>query len=219
LFILGAFGLAGMPLSGVALGHDLMSDAAASLHYGWTRWVFIAAECITAAAVLRAAGHIFFGWGPHDVHTGAKNEEKPETRQGNKKTPATMFIPAAVLLISGLLVGLAPRLQPAVVRAADAFENSAAYSAHVLNGSVFPNLPAPFEIPPAHTITAIMTVLGAIAIAIIHLSHAGIRQIGAKFAVPLKVMHRVHNGNVVDYVVFLTMGMAIFGLICAYLVR
>jgi multicomponent Na+:H+ antiporter subunit D len=218
LFIIGAFGLAGLPGSGIAAGHDLISHAGTTFGFSWVRWLFIFAEGITAAAVLRAAGHIFFGWGPHDDNTAAKSEEKPETTQGSESTPATMFVPAVVLLIAGMLLALIPRLQPSSWAAATAFENSAAYASRVLNGLPFPNLPAPPSVAPAETMTALLTVLGAIAVAFVHLSSGRIRQISAKLALPLRVLHQLHSGNVIDYVVFLTIGMAAFGLICSYFV-
>lgn len=218
LFIIGAFGLAGMPVSGVAVGHDLITSAAQNFGYSWVRWVFILAEGVTAAAVLRSAGHIFFGWGPQE-QTDSKNEEKPETPRASNETPATMFIPALVLLIAGILVGLVPNIEPATSRAGWMLQNSAAYAARVLNGSPFPAAPILSPIPPAQTLIALLTVFGAIAVAVIDLTSVRVREIAAALSLPLRLLHRVHSGNVIDYVVFLTIGMAAFGLICSYFVR
>jgi hypothetical protein len=200
------------------MGHDLISDSAARLGYYWIRWLFIFAEGVTAAAVLRAAGHIFFGWGPHADSTAGKTEEKPETKGGRRRTPATMFIPAVVLLSGGMLLAFVPQFQPSTLRAAGTFDNSSGYGSHVLEGLAFPKTRVPLSNAPAETVTALLTVLGAIAVAILDLSSTRVRQISARLAVPLKVVHRIHSGNVIDYVIFLTIGMAAFGLICSYFV-
>jgi hypothetical protein len=129
-----------------------------------------------------------------------------------------MFIPALALLILGMTLGLVHSLQPSTLSAATAFENSAAYASRVLNGLLFPNSPPGLSVAPAETATALLTVLGAIVVAIVDLSSARVREISARLAVPLKVLQQIHSGNVIDYVVFLTIGMAAFGLICSYFV-
>jgi NADH:ubiquinone oxidoreductase subunit 5 (subunit L)/multisubunit Na+/H+ antiporter MnhA subunit len=120
-----------------------------NLGYSWVRWCFVFAEVITAAAVLRGAGYIFFGWGPQERREESNNKEKPETEQGNDRVPTTMFVPALLLVIAGSLLGLAPGLRPAVLRHAAMFQNSAAYAARVLDGGSFPDAPASFPLPPA----------------------------------------------------------------------
>ena len=122
VFFAGALGLAALPFSGLAMGHDLVSAAAESAGYGWTKWIFVFAGAVTAAAVLRACGHIFFGWGPvEERDTQPKQEEKPETHAGHDRTPATMFVPAAVFVTAGLLLGFAPSLKTVTVEAAQSF--------------------------------------------------------------------------------------------------
>lgn len=218
LFILGAFGLAGLPISGLAVGHDLMVNAAEQLGFSWVRWFFMFAEVITAAAVLRAAGHIFFGWGPHEEREEPGKEEKPETKGGENQIPVTMFVPGLLLLIGGLLLGSVPGLQQAFLNTADTFQNSSAYAAHVLDGLPYPPAPASLPDAPPENTTAWVLVFAAVGIATIHLTSARSRELSARLASPLKVLHSLHSGNVIDYVVFLTVGMAAFGLICSYLV-
>ncbi len=219
VFIAGALGLAGLPFSGLALGHDLMNAAAGSAGYGWVRWVFVFAGAVTAAAVLRVAGHIFLEWGPVEQRDSApKHEEKPETQAGHDHTPATMFLPAAALVMGGLLLGFVPELPAVVIGAAHRFENSSAYAAHVLDGAPMPSS-VPGQAVAPEMLTALLGVLAAIAIASIHLASARTRDIAKKLALPLRPLHRIHSGHVGDYVVFLTLGMACFGLLCAYCVR
>lgn len=219
LFVLGAIGLAGAPFSGVALGHDLVSRAAAQAGYGWIKWMFVIAEAITAAAVLRATARIFLGWGPREEDSEApKHEEKPETEEGHERIPATMFVPALLMVLAGLSLSLIPALQQPVLAAATRFENSTAYTAHVLSGVPFPASPSGAPAPPEYGI-AVLTVAAAFAIAAVHLSSGKTRNVVSKLAAPLRLLHRIHSGHVGDYIVFLTFGMACFGLICAYCVQ
>ncbi len=218
VFFAGALGLAGLPFSGLAAGHDLISHGANNAGYGWIRWVFVFASALTAAAVLRIGGHIFLGWGPVDSGGSApKHEEKTETQSGHQSTPATMFLPAACLLVGGLLLGLIPAFTPSAIEAAERFQNRSAYAAHVLDGWPMAAVTAARPVP-AETGTALLSVFAAIAIAVANLQSKRTRSISEKLMRPLRIVHRIHSGHVGDYVVFLTLGMACFGLLCAYCV-
>jgi multicomponent Na+:H+ antiporter subunit D len=219
VFISGGVALAGLPFSGLAAGDDLMHVSATDAGFGWIRWISLFAGAVTSAAVLRAGAGIFFGWGSAlDRGSAPKQEEKPETKQGHDHTPVTMFIPAAVLVTAGILLGLVPHLKPAASTAATQFENANAYAAHVLD-----NQPAPVPVPapsvPGEISTGLLAVLAAMAIAATHLFSPRIRSVFSVLAKPLRLLHQVHSGHVGDYVAFLTFGMACYGLLCAYCFR
>ncbi|HEX4227474.1 MAG TPA: complex I subunit 5 family protein [Bryobacteraceae bacterium] len=216
VFFAGAVGLTGFPFSGLAAGHDLMSASAKSAGFDWLRWIFIFADGVTAAAALRAGGRIFFGWGPVEREENApKHEEKPETEGRHQYTPATMFIPACVLVVGGLLVGFVPDLKQAAIAAATQFENSRAYAASVLDSQYLRTVaPAAPEAP--EMLPGLLALLGAIVIALVHLFSARGRQLSSALWKPLRLLHRLHSGHVGDYVAFLTFGMACFALLCVY---
>jgi multicomponent Na+:H+ antiporter subunit D len=218
LFV-GALALAGFPGSGLATGDDLIGLSAKNIGLDWTRWVFVFAEALTAAAVLRSCGCVFFGWGPAESQGDPpEQEEKPETKRGHEHTPASMFVPGAVLLIMGLLVGLVPGLKSATVKACEQFENSNAYAAHVLDSQPMPQLRRA-EPMPSHPFERLIPVLAAMAIAAMALFAPRGYEITAWLAKPLHVLHRLHSGHIGDYIAFLTFGLACFGLICAYCFR
>lgn len=219
VFFLGALGLSGTPFSGLVGGHDLIRASANGVGYGWVQWVFVFAGVVTGAAVLRAGARIFLGWGPLEPRDDqARQQEKPETQAGHDQTPATMFAPAAVLVTGGLLLGLVPSLQPAMIRAARQFEDSRAYAAHVLKSAPMPVFPSGRQ-APVEMLPILLSELAALGIAGAHLASARARKITATLAAPLKLLHRLHSGHVGDYVVFLTLGMAGFALLCVYCVR
>ncbi len=219
VFFAGGMGLAGFPFSGLATGHDLITMSAANAGFTWLRWIFLFAEAVTAAAVFRAGGHIFFGWGPVETHDSApKHEEKPETEQQHQRTPAAMFLPAAVLVVMGLLLGFTPNLKPLVIQAATRFENAQAYAAHVLDSqNVQPA--APVANVSSEAASGFLTVIAAMLIAGVHLFSPRGRRFSAALTKPLRLLHRVHSGHPGDYVAFLTFGMACFGLLFAYCFR
>jgi multicomponent Na+:H+ antiporter subunit D len=219
LFLLGALALAGIPTSGLGVGHDLMNDSAKAAGLVWVRWIFIFGGALTSAAVLRAGGRVFFGWGKEE-NPGAppRHEEKPDTREGHEHTPATMFVPAAVLMLAALSLAFIPNLESSALAAAARFQDSAAYAAHVLESRPFSSLPA----ATPHALQwsdALIAVIAAILIAMLDLFSSTSRRVGLLLTRPLRLLHRIHSGHIGDYIAFLTFGIAFFGLLCAYCFR
>lgn len=219
VWMAGAAGLAGPPFSGLAAGDGLMDAAAHGTALAWVRWIAMFAAVVTSAAALRAGGRIFFGWGSRgDRGSAPKHEEKPETQRGHQRTPASMFLPSAVLVSAGLLLGLIPALRSAAITAAGNFENTNGYAARVLEGEPLAAPRAPARIPP-RTSTGLFTAIGALALAAAHLFSPRLRELSNIGARPAALLHRIHSGHPGDYVAFLTFGIACFGLICVYCFR
>ena len=83
VFFTGAIALAGFPMSGLAAGDELIDASASATGFPWVRALSLGAGALTSAAVLRAGGRIFRGWGPsRDMGGGPVNKEKPETKAG-----------------------------------------------------------------------------------------------------------------------------------------
>lgn len=200
VFFAATLGLAGLPGSGVSAGHALIDSAAQPAGYEWIRWVFLFADGVTSAAILRVGLHVFLGWGKRqDSASAPKQEEKAETQEGHQNVPATMFLPALLLTIGGLFIGLFPRLGDAALQAAAQFEKTISTT------------PAPaFTWSDAGF--SLAAVFVAIAIPLIHIFSPQVTHLTATITKPLGVLHRIHSGHVGDYVAFLTFGMAFFGL-------
>ena len=219
LFFLGGIALAGIPTSGLAAGNDLMNISAETAGFAWLHWIFIFGGAVTSAAVLRAGGHVFFGWGQKENPGGPpKHEEKPETQLGHQRTPATMLVPAAVLLFTGFFLALVPNLRSSALTAAARFENTAAYAAHVLDARKL--LPQPTATPVSFQLSdGLIATFAAIVIALLDLFSSTARRFAVFLARPLHLLHRIHSGHIGDYIAFLTFGIAFFGLLCAYCFR
>src|SRR6185437_2572470 len=113
LMLLLALGLSGAPPYGTFLGEGMIDSAAETLHYSWISYVFMLAGLVTAAAVLRVAGRVCFGWGDdldRSQQEEGETDEGPET-SGGSEIPATMFIPALVLLVLGIAMCFVPGIR------------------------------------------------------------------------------------------------------------
>jgi multicomponent Na+:H+ antiporter subunit D len=207
VYFAAALGLAGLPCSGIAAGHALVDSAAEPAGFVWVRWIFVFADGLTAAAVIRAGMHIFWGWGEPEEHSSApKHEEKPETERQHQTIPATMFVPALALTAGGLFLGLCPGLADAMLQATAQFQK-VAVAYHAPSYSL---LDAGFSLG---------AVLIAIAIPVFHIFSPRTATLAAAGIKPLGMLHRIHSGHVGDYIAFLTFGMSCFGLLFAYYVR
>ena len=136
LFILGAWGLAGVAPFGTLLGESMISDAAKEFRQGWLLFLFLFVEIITAAAVLRVTFRIFFGWGdPAPSDKSSQVDERPETDKQHENTPAAMFLPAAFLILMGVALAAIPQLRSTTEAAANLFTNQSANARMVLDNA------------------------------------------------------------------------------------
>src|SRR5207247_2433161 len=153
VFTVASLGLAGMPPFGIFRGKGWIEATGAAHGMPWITAVFIVCSVLVGGAVLRVAGGVFYGLGDppsEEPQMAAEaSEETSETEAGRQRTPATMIIPAAVLLAAGLAIGVLPHIGPAVQAAAVRFQDQTAYNATVLSGAHVAHPAAPF--PPQPT--------------------------------------------------------------------
>jgi hypothetical protein len=155
------------------------------------------------------------------------SEETSETAQGKTRTPLTMIIPAAVLVVAAIGVVFAPHIGAGVEGAAVRFEDQSAYNATVLSGArvARPAAIAPAE-PARVTVTAVATgvgsALGGLALAFIALYWRRLPVLrrglepGAGLARPLR---RLQSGVINDYVTWIVVGLACLGGALAFAIR
>jgi multicomponent Na+:H+ antiporter subunit D len=158
---LGALVLADLPPFVSSAGHGLLVDAADRAGLPWMEIVIALCVVTSSAAVLRAAGRIWLGWGasesperdsgteddpgeePGDESDPAGTEgasrgpgerERSGQRQSGRRqrAPLTMVLPPLALLAIGLGLGLTSGIEEHAVSAAAAFSDRAAYAAAVL---------------------------------------------------------------------------------------
>jgi multicomponent Na+:H+ antiporter subunit D len=231
MFTLAALGLADVPPFGTFLGAGWIADGAGG---PWLAAVFCACTVLTAGAVLRVAGGVFYGLGDppgEDPQMAAEaNEETGETDSGRQRTPLTMLIPPCVLVVLGVAAGIAamlPRFAVALEGAAARFEDQAGYASLVLNGAraatpapLYPQVPA--TVTAASVITALCSVAGAVLLALAALYWRRLPVLRRGYgpgAALTAAIRGFQSGVINDYVTWLVTGFAALGGILALIIR
>ena len=165
LFVAGGILLAAPPPFTEFQGKALIEGSASEVGYGWLLAVFAIVSALTAGAVLRVAGRVFYGWGPSEGpdprQARAAHERVDETREDRDFTPPLMLVVPGVLLTASVVVGLVPGAVAWVARSAARFADHPAYAHWVLHGHNVRWPPA----PPTHveTIDVIIGMLTLVA--------------------------------------------------------
>jgi multicomponent Na+:H+ antiporter subunit D len=232
VFTLAALGLSDLPPFATFLGKGWIEDSASARGLTWVIVVvFVGCSVLIGGAVLRVAGGVFYGLGdpPGEAPEMAReaSEETSETEQGRNRTPRSMIVPAAVLVVAAIGLAFAPHLGPAVEAGAVRFEDQAAYNATVLSGArvAHPVAIAAAQgtgITVADVATGAGSTLGALVLAFLALYWRrlpGLRrgfEPGRGLARPID---RFQSGVVNDYVTWIVIGLACLGGALAFSIR
>ena len=231
IFTIAAFGLADLPVFATWLGQGWIEDSAAALGRSWITMVFAAASVLVGGAVLRVAGGVFYGLGDapgedQQMAAGA-DEETSETDAGRGHSPLSMVIPAAVLAVAGIAVGIVPGpgrvIEAAVVR----FQDQDAYNATVLGGAhaahpVALSAAPPAVITAASLITGLGSVAGSVVLAWLALYWRRLPVLRGGFepgAGLVRPIRALQSGVVNDYVTWIVFGVACLGGALAFAIR
>jgi multicomponent Na+:H+ antiporter subunit D len=224
LFIVGAFGLAGIAPFGTLLGESMISESAKDFHQSWLAYLFMFVEVITAAAVLRATFRIFFGWGePAPVDEASDIEERPESEEPRDRTPLAMFIPAATLILLGIGVIAVPQLRSTAEAGAHFFTSQADYARAVLDNAL-PAAPVRESAEPLASSILRSSIAGALALLLALASVfrgclAGALNFARSLELGNSALRKLHSGHPGDYVAWLSFGTAVLGGVFAWLLR
>ncbi|HJU11452.1 MAG TPA: proton-conducting transporter membrane subunit [Candidatus Binataceae bacterium] len=209
-----ALGLAGLPPFTTAVGKSLLEHG---FHGGLQKLVVAAAvvsSAFTGAAVLRAGGRIFFGWGPR---TGEESEaptelrSERETEERSRLIPSVMLAPAAALVALALLFGVTPGLSGYASAAASQVQNQPRYESIVLDGHQSLAL-HPAQKPELSWTTGFVATGLAIALAAFELFGGHLPKSAIKLVGPVaELLHTVHSGQIGDYVTWMVVGVSILG--------
>jgi multicomponent Na+:H+ antiporter subunit D len=184
---------------------------------------------LVGGAVLRVAGGVFYGLGdrPAEDPQMAKEaaEETSETTGGKDRTPLTMLIPPAILVVATLVVGLIGQLGPAVQAAAVRFEDQAGYNATVLEGTrlthpVALSASGPASVTVADVLTGLGSVAGALILAWLALYWRRLPLLRGyrPNASVAAAARRFQSGVVNDYVTWIVIGLTCLGALFAAII-
>jgi multicomponent Na+:H+ antiporter subunit D len=215
-----ALAVASLPPFGPFFGKAMIDVAAHHVGVVWLPLVFVLVSAVTGAAVLRAAGRVFWGLGsstdPVASDVAGPHETDPELDYSHERVPLTMTVPAFGLAGAGLAFGLLPGLPDAAERAAAAFVDRAGYAGAVLGGAT-PHAEVPsVSIGGGDVAVGAVSALVAIGLAGTALYRERLRSRalaageGATTAL-LQHLRALHSGDVRDYVTWLVIGAVVLG--------
>jgi multicomponent Na+:H+ antiporter subunit D len=235
VFTLAALGLSDLPPFATFLGKGWIEDSGASRGMAWITVVFIICAVLVGGAVLRAAGGVFYGLGDppaEDPEMAAEaSEETSETDQGKSRTPLTMIVPAAVLVVAAVGVTFVPGLGRAVQAAAVRLQDQSGYNATVLYGAHITHPAAVFAagstgVTVSGVLTGAGSAAGAVVLALLALYRRRLQRLMQRHRLPLlreapallrrppallRPLWAFQSGLVSDYVTWTVLGLACIG--------
>ena len=225
LWFLGGIGLAASPGFSTMLAEAGTSSAAQQVGLHGLSWLFMFAGVMTSAAVFRVGMHTFAGWGDAPLtDRSAQVDELPETDAQDQKIFWYHFVPPLLCIVFAVALTFIPSWQYGVREAAARMYNQAAYLNTVYTGYSVPLQAPPSwrnEIPGA-ALRGTIAVLLALALACTSVFRGKLARslrIGAFLEGPLTILRSVQSGHPGDYVLWLTVGLAIFGSASLFLLR
>src|SRR5204863_5809421 len=218
VWALGVLSFAALPPFGTFFGKSLLEDGLTKEGYGWGIAALIVSSALTAGAAVRAGGAIFLGLGKGGPPQATEEETAPEEEAPPERTPAVMFVPAVLLALAALAVGLVPGMVEAFEGAAVQFANGSSYAAAVLHGGNAPPIEAgpAYSAPASAYLYSALTLVGALAVAAVMLfgyrtPRAASRLLSAGAGGAVAPLRAVHSGHIGDYVAWLVVGVALLG--------
>jgi multicomponent Na+:H+ antiporter subunit D len=226
LMALGGLLIASLPPFGPWMGKALIDEAARAAGHGWVIVVFFVSSVLTGAAVLRAAGRVFLGIGPHAdpaiVERPAPDQVDPELEFPSDRVPRTMTAPALLLSAGGLLIGLVPGIRDSLVRAAERFLDRAAYAQTVLHDAPSPRSSTTLEMPGVlDLVLGGLVTCAAVGLAWLALAppRPGLHRVGLAAGATIRQLRLLHTGYIADYVTWLVAGTTLLGGLFAFTLR
>jgi multicomponent Na+:H+ antiporter subunit D len=226
VFTLAGLGLADLPPFATFLGKGWIEASAGP----WLIPVLIVCSSLAGGAVLRVAGGVFYGLGdrPTEDPQMAREaaEETSETAGGKNRTPLTMIVPPAILVVAAIVIGVIGQLGHFVQAAAVRFEDEAGYDATVLHGAhithpVALSAAGPTAVTATDVLAGLGSVLGALIMAGLALYWRRLPLLRAyrPSASLAASARRFQSGVVNDYITWVVIGLACLGGVFAFVIR
>jgi multicomponent Na+:H+ antiporter subunit D len=216
LFAIGGLLLAGLPVGPMDSGWRLLEAAADQSHRAFVPPVLAIGSALTGAAVLRAAGRIFLGWG---AQPGEEREAPSEQEEEKPDRPVPwMLVPVAGLLIIAVIAG-GRFAEGMAARAAAALTAQPAYARLVLHGVGWTAAAAATR--EAGPLLAWIMVAMALTVAGFdllrdHLPALFVRLVDWLLVPFAAAIERMHSGLIGDYAVWMLFGLTLFGGACLF---
>ncbi len=224
LWFLGAMGLAAAPPFLLMTGEAGISKAAEEMGRSWVSWVCVLGGVLTSAAVMRIGMHTFLGWGTEPLtDNAAEIGELPETASEDQRIFWYQFAPAAIAIAMPVFLFANPVWLSFLRDASAVFVRQSA----VLH-LVYTGIPVPGHLPAWSGDLMAASVRGTLAfglgflLACTSVFRASLRRSlrwGAFLESGIRPLRAVQSGHPGDYVLWITIGLAIIGTVNLVLLR
>ena len=217
LWFLGGAGLAAAPPFALLLGEAGIDGAAEAAGVHGISIVFLFGGAITAAAVFRIGMHTFLGWGTEPVTDQAADVgELPETKAEEQKVFWYHFVPPAICILGSAALPFVPVWLVDLRSAAATMVNQSAYLHTVYTGqTVLITQPSWQHQIPMAAGRGLIALLIAIVLAcssVFREKLPRLLRVGAFCeGDALVFLRELQTGHPGDYVLWLTVGLALFG--------
>jgi multicomponent Na+:H+ antiporter subunit D len=217
--------LAGLPPFALFLGEGAATSAAgrAGIHGLWILFLF--GGTLTAAAVFRVGMHTFFGWGAGPYTDRAADiDELPEDSGDNDRVLPYHFLPPLFCLAAAAALTFVPQWRDVVLTAASRFAWQpgyihAVYSRSTLRPPLLNTLLATQHAHSTHELLisglrGALATLIAVCVAVTSVFRRRLPRrlrAGAWLESHVSLLRTLQSGHPGDYVLWLTVGVAIFG--------
>ncbi len=223
LWFLGAAGLAAAPPFALLLGEAAASDAAEAAGLSSVSYLFLFGGILTSAAVLRVGMHTFLGWGdPPISDRAAEIGELPETKDEEPKIAWFHIAPATICIAGAMAITFLPGWLAFVRNGAAALSNQAAYLHTVYTGeSLVITQPSWRAAVPGSALRGALAFILAIVLAsssVFRLRLPRRLRLGG-FLEGQSALRAMQSGHPGDYVLWITIGLAVFGSAALFLLR
>jgi multicomponent Na+:H+ antiporter subunit D len=205
-------------------GEAGISKAAEQTGQIWISGICLIGGMLTSAATLRIGMHTFFGWGTEPItDEAAEVGELPETPSEDQRIFWYQFVPAAICISIPILLLLRPVWLDVLCNASAVFaRRSAMLHLIYLGPPVTGQLPVWSEAWKASAVRGAVTFFLAILLActsVFRLRLKRIFRLGPFLESGLRPLHTMQSGHPGDYVLWLTIGLAIIGAASITLLR
>ena len=224
LWFLGALGLAAAPPFLLMAGEAGISKAAEQMSLTWISGICMLGGMLTSAATLRIGMHTFFGWGTEPItDEAAEVGELPETASEDQHIFSHQFVPAAISISIPIALLLAPNWLGVFRNASAVFtRQSAMLHLIYLGGPVTGQLPAWSEALGSSAARGTIAFFLAILLACTSVFRVRLKRffrIGPFLESGLRPLRLMQSGHPGDYVLWLTIGLAVIGMASVVLLR
>jgi multicomponent Na+:H+ antiporter subunit D len=224
LWFLGAVGLAAAPPLALLYGEAAAEHAAELHHLHGLSLLFILGGALTAAAVLRVGFHTFLGWGDGTLSDrSADIGELPETSPEHRKVRLFHVLPPALCLLLAIALFADPHWLPILRDAAAAMASQPAYLHTTYTGQpVALTQPGWREAIPGAIARSLLALALALLLALSSVFRNALPRrlrLGAFLERGFRPLRELQSGHPGDYVLWITLGTALFGSATLLLLR